>query len=198
MWRFSLRTYIRLYVRPSPPLGHPARPEAQLARPQAQPARPQAQTTSQARWLVWEASKRNCTTTSGAGWLAGSEDWLASIRPSWLTLRPGWLALRPDWLALRPNFEKGFNFRRLPRQYLNQISTNFFKNSSLFVLWIVILLLSSGRVLIVGAKKWCYFSLKDDSKTKAKTAHFSSNLLLGLLGQLFSENKNYLFLSTFC
>ena len=34
---------VRLFVRLSPPLGHPARSEAQPARPEAQPARLEAQ-----------------------------------------------------------------------------------------------------------------------------------------------------------
>ena len=33
---------VRSFVRPFPPLGHPARPEAQPARPEAQPAIPEA------------------------------------------------------------------------------------------------------------------------------------------------------------
>ena len=35
-----VRSFVRPYVRTSPPLGHPARPEAQPARPEAQPAAP--------------------------------------------------------------------------------------------------------------------------------------------------------------
>ena len=34
---------VRPYIRTSPPLGHPARPEVQPARPEAQQARPEAQ-----------------------------------------------------------------------------------------------------------------------------------------------------------
>ena len=38
----SVRSIVRPFVRTSPPLGHPARPEAQPARPEAQPAIPEA------------------------------------------------------------------------------------------------------------------------------------------------------------
>ena len=62
-----VRPFVRLFVRSSPPLGHPARPEAQPARPEAQPAWSEAQP---ARYEAQPASQPSLRLQA---WLDGPE-----------------------------------------------------------------------------------------------------------------------------
>ena len=65
-----VRSSVRPFVRSSPPLGHPARPEAQPARPEAQPARPEAQPARS------EAQPASQPSLRLQAWLAGPQAWL--------------------------------------------------------------------------------------------------------------------------
>ena len=88
MARFSIRPFVRLFVRLSV---HPF-PPSRAQEPARQALDPASQASEPAR----QASE-----PLRPGWLALRPGWLA-LRPGWLALRPAWLALRPDWLGLRP------------------------------------------------------------------------------------------------
>ena len=78
MGRFSVRPYVRTYVRPSPPsrAQEPARQALDPASQASEPARQASEPASQASEPASQASE--------------------ALRPAWLALRPAWLALGPS------------------------------------------------------------------------------------------------------
>ena len=85
--RFSVCTYVRTYVRPSPPLRaqEPARQALDPASQASEPARQASEPARQASEPVRQASEPASQASE-------------ALRPAWLALRPDWLGLRPAWL----------------------------------------------------------------------------------------------------
>ena len=100
MGRFSIRTHIHTYIRPSvcPPLEGLRASQASLRPSQSGLRASQAglracQPALRARQSGFRASQASEPASQAS----------VALRPAWLALRPDRLGLRPAWLALRPS-----------------------------------------------------------------------------------------------